>query len=125
MYNTPCTFAIYMVERVCAWIEANGGLDAMDARNQAQCDALYGAIDGSDFYSSPVREDCRSWMNVPFILADDALDKRFLEESKAAGLANLKGHRSVGGMRASIYNAVPEAAIDALIEFMKEFESNA
>ena len=78
-------------------------------------DLLYGAIDGSDFYASPVRPDCRSWMNVPFTLADPELDGRFLEEAKAAGLTNLKGHRSVGGMRASIYNAVSEEAVDALI----------
>ena len=83
---------------------------------------LYAAIDGSDFYSNPVAKDCRSWMNVPFILANAALDAAFLEQSNAAGLTNLKGHRSVGGMRASIYNAVSEEAVDALITFMAEFE---
>ena len=95
----------------------------MAAINQRKSSKLYAAIDGSDFYSNPVDESCRSWMNVPFILADSSLDGAFLAESKAAGLTNLKGHRSVGGMRASIYNAVPEAAVDALIEFMKDFES--
>ena len=97
-------------------------MEAMATLNQNKSDKLYAAIDASDFYSNPVRPDCRSRMNVPFILADADLDAKFLEESAAAGLANLKGHRSVGGMRASIYNAVPEAAVDALIEFMGEFE---
>ena len=90
--------------------------------NQLKAQKLYAAIDGSDFYSNPVRPDCRSRMNVPFILADSALDAKFLSESAAVGLTNLKGHRSVGGMRASIYNAVSEASVDALIDFMNEFE---
>jgi phosphoserine aminotransferase len=90
--------------------------------SQGWCKKLYDAIDASDFYSNPVSKDCRSWMNVPFVLKDPSLDGRFLEESATAGLTNLKGHRSVGGMRASIYNAVPEAAVDALIDFMANFE---
>ncbi len=124
MTNTPPTLAWYVADLVFAWLKERGGVEAMAEVNERKAKKLYAAIDASDFYSAPVREDCRSWMNVPFVLADDALDKRFLEESKAAGFANLKGHRSVGGMRASIYNAVPEAAVDALIEFMKEFEKN-
>lgn len=92
--------------------------------NERKARKLYAAIDGSEFYSNPVSEDARSWMNIPFILADASLDKRFLDEAKAVGLTNLKGHRSVGGMRASIYNAVSEKAVDALIDFMREFESN-
>ena len=124
MTNTPPTFAWYVADLVFDWLKRQGGLAAMAEVNERKASKLYSFIDASDFYSSPVREDCRSWMNVPFILADDSLDKRFLAESSAAGLANLKGHRSVGGMRASIYNAVPEAAVDALIDFMKEFESN-
>ena len=124
MTNTPPTFAWYVADLVFDWLKRQGGLAAMAEINERKASKLYSFIDASDFYSSPVREDCRSWMNVPFILADDSLDKRFLAESSAAGLANLKGHRSVGGMRASIYNAVPEAAVDALIDFMKEFESN-
>jgi phosphoserine aminotransferase len=92
--------------------------------NERKARKLYAAIDASQFYSNPVSMDARSWMNVPFILADESLDKRFLEEARAAGLTNLKGHRSVGGMRASIYNAVPEEAVDALIDFMHEFERN-
>ena len=90
--------------------------------NQRKSGKLYAAIDDSDFYSNPVEKSCRSWMNVPFILADADLDSVFLDESKSAGLTNLKGHRSVGGMRASIYNAVPEEAVDALVEFMTDFE---
>jgi phosphoserine aminotransferase len=122
MTNTPPTFAWYVADLVFQYLQGLGGLDAVAEINERKARKIYAAIDGSDFYSNPVREDCRSWMNVPFILADAALDGRFLEESAAAGLTNLKGHRSVGGMRASIYNAVPETAVDALIEFMTEFE---
>jgi len=122
MTNTPPTFAWYVADLVLQHLLSIGGLEVMAQLNQRKSDKLYSAIDVSGFYNNPVAENCRSWMNVPFILADPALDARFLEESKAAGLTNLKGHRSVGGMRASIYNAVPEAAIDALTEFMAEFE---
>ena len=124
MTNTPPTFAWYVADLVLQWLKRQGGLEAIAAINQRKADKLYGAIDASDFYSNPVREDCRSWMNVPFILADASLDAKFLEESKAAGLTNLKGHRSVGGMRASIYNAVTEDAVDALVEFMQKFEKD-
>ena len=122
MTNTPPTFAWYVADLVFQWLKARGGVEAMAAINERKSGKLYAAIDASDFYSNPVAVDCRSRMNVPFILADDALDKQFLEESAAAGLANLKGHRSVGGMRASIYNAVGEDAVDALIAFMADFE---
>jgi phosphoserine aminotransferase len=122
MTNTPPTFAWYVADLVFQYLLDMGGLESMAAINQRKSSRLYAAIDGSDFYTNPVKENCRSWMNVPFILADSNLDGAFLEESKAAGLTNLKGHRSVGGMRASIYNAVPEAAVDALIEFMSDFE---
>jgi len=124
MTNTPPTFAWYVADLVLQWLKRQGGLEAIAAINQRKADKLYGAIDASGFYSNPVREDCRSWMNVPFILADASLDAKFLEESKAAGLTNLKGHRSVGGMRASIYNAVTENAVDALVEFMHKFEKD-
>ena len=124
MTNTPPTFAWYVADLVFEWLKRQGGLEAMAAVNRRKAAKLYDAIDASGFFSNPVAEDARSWMNVPFILADSSLDARFLEESHAAGLTNLKGHRSVGGMRASIYNAVPEAAVDALIEFMSEFERN-
>jgi phosphoserine aminotransferase len=122
MTNTPPTFAWYVADLVFQHLLDNGGLESMEAVNRRKAEKLYAAIDASDFYSNPVQVDCRSWMNVPFILADDSLDGKFLEESSAASLTNLKGHRSVGGMRASIYNAVPEAAVDALIAFMAEFE---
>lgn len=122
MYNTPPTFALYLAGLVFDWLEDLGGLDAMEVINRRKAAKLYGAIDASDFYANPVELVSRSLMNVPFTLADDSLDKDFLKESEAAGLLNLKGHRSVGGMRASIYNAVGEDAIDALIAFMQDFE---
>jgi phosphoserine aminotransferase len=122
MYNTPPTFAIYLAGLVFAWLEEQGGLAAMEATNRRKAGRLYDAIDASDFYSNPVALENRSLMNVPFVLADPALDGRFLSEAEAAGLLNLKGHRSVGGMRASLYNAVPEAAVDALLAFMADFE---
>lgn len=122
MTNTPPTFAWYVADLIFQHLLGIGGLDAMAAINRRKSEALYAAIDTSDFYSNPVVVDDRSWMNVPFVLADASLDGKFLEESRAAGLTNLKGHRSVGGMRASIYNAVPEEAVDALVDFMAEFE---
>jgi phosphoserine aminotransferase len=122
MTNTPPTFAWYVADLVFQWLKNQGGVEAIAGVNERKASKLYAAIDASDFYTNPVDKHCRSWMNVPFILADDGLDAKFLEESAAAGLSNLKGHRSVGGMRASIYNAVSEDAVDALIEFMGEFE---
>jgi len=122
MTNTPPTFAWYVADLVFRWLLDQGGVEAIAEVNQRKSDKLYNAIDTSAFYTNPVEPDCRSRMNVPFILADDALDATFLEESAATGLTNLKGHRSVGGMRASIYNAVSEEAVDALIAFMAEFE---
>jgi phosphoserine aminotransferase len=122
MTNTPPTFAWYVADLVFQYLINCGGLDAVAEINRRKASKLYAAIDDSDFYNNPVSKDCRSWMNVPFILADATLDARFLDESNAVGLTNLKGHRSVGGMRASIYNAVSEEAVDALINFMAEFE---
>lgn len=122
MTNTPPTFAWYVADLVFQWLQDNGGIDAIAKVNERKAAKLYAAIDASDFYSNPVSPGCRSWMNVPFILADSDLDGEFLKLSAAAGLTNLKGHRSVGGMRASIYNAVSEEAVDALISFMNEFE---
>ncbi len=122
MWNTPPTFSWYISALVFDWIEAQGGLEALAQLNQRKADKLYAAIDRSGFYNNPVRPDCRSWMNIPFTLADDALDGEFLKQADAAGLRNLKGHRLVGGMRASIYNAMPEAGVDALIAFMEDFE---
>jgi phosphoserine aminotransferase len=122
MTNTPPTFAWYVADLVFQFLKKQGGLSAIAVVNKRKAEKLYAAIDGSDFYSNPVQHDCRSRMNVPFILSDSELDKKFLSDSAAEGLTNLKGHRSVGGMRASIYNAVTEEAVDALISFMSEFE---
>lgn len=122
MYNTPPTFAWYMAGLVFDWLKRNGGLSAMGEINKRKADKLYNTIDQSPFYANPVEPESRSWMNVPFTLANNDLDATFLDESKKAGLIALKGHRSVGGMRASIYNAMPEAGVDALIEFMLDFE---
>lgn len=123
MSNTPPTFAWYAAGLVFEWLKEQGGLDVIGERNQRKADKLYAAIDASPFYSNPVRNDCRSWMNVPFVLANPALDGSFLSAAESVGLMNLKGHRSVGGMRASLYNAMPESGVDALIEFMHDFES--
>jgi phosphoserine aminotransferase len=122
MYNTPPTYGWYLAGLVFKWLLGKGGLEGMAEINQRKAKALYDAIDGSDFYANPVSVESRSWMNVPFTLADAALDAKFLQEAGAAGLKTLKGHRSVGGMRASIYNAMPEAGVKALIDFMVEFE---
>ncbi|WP_404474976.1 3-phosphoserine/phosphohydroxythreonine transaminase [Vreelandella venusta] len=123
MVNTPPTYAWYLAGLVFQWLQGDmGGLNAMDALNQRKADKLYAAIDASAFYSNPIARANRSRMNVPFVLADAALDNVFLQEADEAGLLNLKGHRSVGGMRASLYNAVPEEAVDALIAFMADFE---
>ena len=122
MLNTPPTFGWYLAGLVFQWLRDLGGLEAIEVVNRRKAGLLYGAIDSSGFYHSPVREDCRSLMNVPFTLDDSSLDGDFLAEAGAAGLLNLKGHRSVGGMRASIYNAMPEAGVAALVDFMREFE---
>ncbi|MGH7128282.1 MAG: 3-phosphoserine/phosphohydroxythreonine transaminase, partial [Planctomycetaceae bacterium] len=121
MNNTPPTFAWYVAGLVFEHLKNLGGLAAVAAVNERKARKLYAAIDTADFYSNPVARECRSWMNVPFVLADPELDAQFLAEADAAGLRNLRGHRSVGGMRASIYNAMPESGVDALIRFMQEF----
>lgn len=122
MYNTPPTFAIYLAGLVFEWLEELGGLEKMAEINRRKADKLYALIDDSGFYANPVEKISRSLMNVPFTLADDALDSVFLEEAEAEQLLNLKGHRSVGGMRASLYNAVEESSVNALCEFMRGFE---
>jgi phosphoserine aminotransferase len=122
MLNTPPTFSIYLLGLVAQWIVDSGGLAAMAERNQAKAALLYSTIDRSSFYSNPVAVNARSWMNIPFTLAEPSLDAVFLDQAKAAGLVNLKGHRSVGGMRASIYNAMPLAGVQALVDLMTEFE---
>jgi phosphoserine aminotransferase len=122
MLNTPATYSWYVAGAVFQWIKRQGGLAAMERLNRAKAEKLYGAIDGSGFYRNPVARECRSWMNVPFTLPSAELDKPFLEGAKAAGLVTLAGHRSVGGMRASIYNAMPMAGVEALVGYMAEFQ---
>ena len=122
MLNTPATYSWYVAGLVFQWLKRKGGLTAMVEINQAKSRKLYGAIDDSGFYRNPVAVECRSWMNVPFTLPTAELDKPFIEGAKKAGLVGLEGHRSVGGMRASIYNAMPMAGVDALIEYMREFQ---
>ncbi len=124
MYNTPPTFSWYLAGLVFKWLKAQGGVEAMASLNQHKADTLYKAIDDSSFYRNNVHPENRSIMNVPFHLADPALDKVFLEKSKDAGLMALKGHRSVGGMRASIYNAMSIDGVEALVSFMKHFEEH-
>lgn len=123
MYNTPPTFGIYVAGEVFKNIIKNGGIPTLEKRNREKAKKLYDYIDGSSLYRCPVAEKDRSLMNVVFVTGDEALDKKFTSEAKAAGLHNLGGHRSIGGMRASIYNAMPEAGVDALIAFMKKFEA--
>jgi phosphoserine aminotransferase len=122
MLNTPPTYNWYLLGLVLEWLKEQGGVAAIEARNIRKAAKLYAAIDASPFYSNPVDPSVRSRMNVPFRLADAALEKPFLAEAKASGLVNLEGHRSVGGLRASIYNATPEAGVDALVVFLQEFE---
>jgi phosphoserine aminotransferase len=121
MLNTPPTFAWYLAGLVFKWLRGQGGLAAVGERNRAKAELLYATIDQSGFYSNPVDPAHRSWMNVPFVLAVPALDQAFLSEARAAGLNNLEGHRSVGGMRASLYNATPIEAVRALCDFMLDF----
>ncbi|MCC7259171.1 MAG: 3-phosphoserine/phosphohydroxythreonine transaminase [Gammaproteobacteria bacterium] len=121
MLNTPATYSWYVAGLVFAWLKRRGGLAAMAEINSRKAGKLYRAIDESGYYSNPVERASRSWMNVPFTLPRPELDAAFLAEAEKAGLAELKGHRSVGGMRASIYNAMPEAGVDALIQFMADF----
>jgi len=124
MYNTPPTYSWYLAGMVFDWLKQQGGLDAMAAVNRRKAGRLYTLIYASDFYYNPVDPACRSWMNIPFTLADATLDGAFLEAAAKAGLVNLKGHRSVGGMRASIYNAMPEEGVAALVDFMIDFEKH-
>ncbi len=121
-YNTPPTFAIYIAGLVFKWVKANGGVAGMEAANRAKADLLYGYLDSTSFYRNPIHAPVRSRMNVPFVLRDESLNDAFLQGADAAGLTQLKGHKSVGGMRASIYNAVPLAGVAALVEYLKEFE---
>ena len=121
MYNTPPTYCIYIAKLVYEWIESLGGLSEMKKRNEEKARYLYDYLDGQDYYVAPVRKDCRSMMNVTFVTGDENLDKKFAKEAESVGLKNLKGHRSVGGMRASIYNAMPLDGVKKLVEFMRDF----
>ena len=121
MLNTPNTFGWYLAGLVFEWLLEHGGVAAMAERNRAKADLLYGYIDSSDFYKNPVEKSARSWMNVPFTLPRAELDATFLAQADAAGLMALKGHRAVGGMRASIYNAMPLEGVRTLVDFMKDF----
>ena len=122
MYNTPPTYAIYMAGLVFQWLKMQGGIQAIERANIAKAELLYGAVDSSRLYFNNVSTDCRSRMNVPFFLRDENLNDAFLAGAKAAGLLQLKGHKSVGGMRASIYNAMPLAGVQALVDYLHEFE---
>ena len=121
MYNTPPCYCIYVAKLVYEWILSLGGLDEMKKHNERKAKLLYDYLDGQDYYKAPVEKESRSMMNVTFVTGDETLDKKFASEAKAAGLHNLKGHRSVGGMRASIYNAMPYEGVEKLVEFMKAF----
>jgi len=122
MYNTPPTFAWYVAGKIFEWLKSMGGVSEMEKLNNRKAKKLYSFIDQSDFYENGINKEDRSIMNIPFQLIDEDLNSKFLEESKEAGLLALKGHRSVGGMRASIYNAMPEEGVDALVDFMEKFE---
>ena len=122
LYNTPPAYGIYICGKVFQWLKEMGGLEAMKERNERKAKILYDFLDQSKLFKGTVEKKDRSLMNVPFVTGSDELDAKFVKEAKAAGLENLKGHRSVGGMRASIYNAMPEEGIQALVDFMKKFE---
>lgn len=123
MFNTPPCYGIYICGKVFKWLKKNGGLSAMKERNEKKAALLYNYLDQSNLFRGTVRAEDRSLMNVPFVTGDKELDALFVKEAKAAGFENLKGHRSVGGMRASIYNAMPYEGVEALVQFMKEFEA--
>ena len=123
LYNTPPAYGIYICGKVFKWLKNQGGLEAMKKHNEEKAAILYDFLDESKLFKGTVRKEDRSLMNVPFVTGNDELDAKFVKEAKAAGLENLKGHRSVGGMRASIYNAMPKKGVEALVEFMKKFEA--
>ena len=123
LYNTPPCYGIYICGKVFKWLKKMGGLEAMKAHNEKKAAILYDFLDNSKMFKATVEKKDRSLMNVPFITGNDELDAKFIKESKAAGFENLKGHRSVGGMRASIYNAMPIEGVEKLVEFMKKFEA--
>lgn len=123
MYNTPCTFAIYTVERVAAWLEEQGGPEAMEEKNRRQARQVYDVIDATSFWTGKVERSSRSWMNVTFTTGNEDLDDRIAADAAAEGLIGIRGHRSVGGLRASLYNAQTDAAVEALVSFLKDAEA--
>jgi phosphoserine aminotransferase len=122
MYNTPNTWGIYMVKLTCEWVESQGGVPAIQKLNEKKAGKIYDVLDSSDFWRSPVEKSSRSIMNIVWRLPSEELEEQFLAQAKKASFVGLKGHRSVGGVRASLYNAVPLEAVDALTSFMKDFE---
>jgi phosphoserine aminotransferase len=124
LYNTPNTWGIYIISLVCKWLSDKGGLEAMHRENETKAQLIYDAIDATDFYRGHADADARSIMNVTFRLPSEELEKKFASEATKQGLDGLKGHRSVGGIRASIYNALPLDSVTALVAFMREFEKN-
>ena len=122
MYNTPPTFGWYVAGKIFKWLKSMGGVSEMEKINNKKAKKLYSFIDQSDFYENKINKEDRSIMNIPFQLNNEDLNSKFLEESRNSGLLALKGHRSVGGMRASIYNAMPEEGVDALVDFLETFE---
>jgi phosphoserine aminotransferase len=122
LLNTPTTFAVYVLDLMLDWVARLGGVEAMAVESRAKADLVYAAIDASDFYRNPVEQSARSTKNIPFTMADPSLDRQFLAEAEAAGLMFLEGHRSVGGMRASLYNAMPQVGVVTLVDFIKDFE---
>lgn len=122
LYNTPPAYGIYICGKVFQWLKKQGGLTAMKQHNEEKAKILYDFLDGSSMFRGTVRKEDRSLMNVPFVTGDKELDAKFVKEAEAAGFVNLKGHRTVGGMRASIYNAMPKEGVEQLVAFMKKFE---
>jgi len=122
MSNTPPCYGIYICGKVFKWLKSQGGLEAMKKRNEEKAALLYDYLDSTDFYTATARKEDRSIMNVPFVTGDADLDAEFVAGAKKVGIENIKGHRTVGGMRASIYNAMPIEGVQALVEYMKEFE---
>ena len=123
MYNTPPTYGIYIMKLVLEWIKEKGGIAAIEKLNREKAKILYNFLDSSEMFKGTVVKEDRSLMNVPFITGNEELDAKFVKEAKEAGFVNLKGHRTVGGMRASIYNAMPKEGVEKLVEFMKKFEA--
>jgi phosphoserine aminotransferase len=124
LYNTPPCYGIYICGKVFKWLKNMGGLEVMKQRNEEKAKILYDFLDESELFKGTVRKEDRSLMNVPFVTGDAEMDAKFIAEAKAAGFENLKGHRTVGGMRASIYNAMPKEGVEKLVAFMREFEKN-